>query len=77
MKNSSEIIGNRTRDLTACNAVPNQLRHQQRALHLSSESVDLYCGIRYPALKSFFSPAFLYIITCLFSGSTVFSKMIS
>jgi hypothetical protein len=31
MKNSNGTIGNRTRDLPACNAVPQQLRH--RVIH--------------------------------------------
>jgi hypothetical protein len=32
MNNYNDTIGNRTRDLLACSAVPNHLRHQQRAL---------------------------------------------
>jgi hypothetical protein len=31
MKNSNETIGNRSRDLPVCSAVPQPLRHQQRA----------------------------------------------
>jgi hypothetical protein len=31
MKNSSDTIGNRCRDLPVCSAVPQPLRHQQRA----------------------------------------------
>jgi hypothetical protein len=31
MKNSNDTIGNRSRDLPVCSAVPQPLRHQQRA----------------------------------------------
>jgi hypothetical protein len=31
MKNSSDTIGNRTRDRPVCSAVPQSVRHQQRA----------------------------------------------
>jgi hypothetical protein len=31
VKKSSDTVGNRTRDLPVCSAVPHQLRHQQRA----------------------------------------------
>jgi hypothetical protein len=39
MKNPSDLIGNRTRDLPACSAVPQKLRNQQnRILHTHKES---------------------------------------
>jgi hypothetical protein len=31
MKNSNDTIGNRSRDIPVCSAVPQPLRHQQRA----------------------------------------------
>jgi hypothetical protein len=52
MKNSSDIIGNRSRDLPVCSAVPQPLRHRlphikQHTYKITSEFWEVYLPERY------------------------------
>jgi hypothetical protein len=42
MKNSSDTIGNRTRDLPACSAVPSEVRRHLKFLHADTK---IWCSI--------------------------------
>ena len=74
MKNSNDTIGNRTRDLPTCSAVPQQTALQRASfntvtkgnIQLSLVGIDAQCGtsvpqvLMLPFLKIFSLPAVFY-----------------
>jgi hypothetical protein len=46
MKNVNDTIGNRSRDLPVCIAVPQPLRHQQRAPNIKIDLQKVGCGVK-------------------------------
>ena len=49
MKNSSDIIGNRIRDLPACSAMPNELRHRLAPYNVDDRGN--YCVCSFGGMK--------------------------